>query len=138
MLTGGRQRTRRATARTCPRIPGFDGPNTAVMVDNYDWYKGASAIKFLRGIAINFRVPQMLAKESMHKRLEASEGALTFTEFSYQILQGDDFLYLYDNYGCQMEVGRADRWRDNIMAGPISCGGCTASQWTSLRRFSKV
>ena len=98
------------------RILDFDGPNAAVMVDNYDWYKGTSAIEFLRDIAINFRVPQMLAKESVKKRLEASEGALTFTEFSYQILQGNDFLHLYDNYGCTMEVGGADQW-GNITAG---------------------
>ena len=98
------------------RILDFDGPNAAVMVDNYDWYKSTSAIEFLRDIAINFRVPQMLAKESVKKRLEASEGALTFTEFSYQILQGNDFLHLYDTYGCQMEVGGADQW-GNITAG---------------------
>ena len=98
------------------RILDFDGPNAAVMVDNYDWYKGTSAIEFLRDIAINFRVPQMLAKEAVKKRLEASEGALTFTEFSYQILQGNDFLHLYDNFGCQMEVGGADQW-GNITAG---------------------
>ena len=98
------------------RILDFDGPNAAIMVDNYDWYKGTSAIEFLRDIAINFRVPQMLAKESVKKRLEASEGALTFTEFSYQILQGNDFLHLYDTYGCQMEVGGADQW-GNITAG---------------------
>jgi len=61
-------------------------------------------------------VPQMLAKESVKKRLEASEGALTFTEFSYQILQGNDFLHLYDNFGCTMEVGGADQW-GNITAG---------------------
>ena len=97
-------------------ILDFEGPNAAVMVDNYDWYKNTSAIEFLRDVAINFRVPQMLAKESVKKRLEASEGALTFTEFSYQILQGNDFLHLYDNYGCQMEVGGADQW-GNITAG---------------------
>ena len=98
------------------RVLDFEGPNPAVMVDNYDWYKGTSAIEFLRDIAINFRVPQMLAKESVRKRLEASEGALTFTEFSYQILQGNDFLHLWDNYGCRMEVGGADQW-GNITAG---------------------
>lgn len=98
------------------RILDFEGPNAAILVDNYDWYKGTSAIEFLRDIAINFRVPQMLAKESVKKRLEASEGALTFTEFSYQILQGNDFLHLYDNYGCTMEVGGADQW-GNITAG---------------------
>ncbi len=98
------------------RILDFDGPNAAIMVDNYDWYSGLSAIEFLRDVAINFRVPQMLAKESVKKRLEASEGALTFTEFSYQILQGNDFLHLFDTYGCTMEVGGADQW-GNITAG---------------------
>ena len=98
------------------RVLDFDGPNAALMVDNYDWYSGLSAIAFLRDVAINFRVPQMLAKESVKKRLEASEGALTFTEFSYQILQGNDFLHLYDQYGCTMEVGGADQW-GNITAG---------------------
>ena len=98
------------------RVLDFDGPNAATLVDNYDWYKGTSAIEFLRDIAINFRVPQMLAKESVKKRLEASEGALTFTEFSYQILQGNDFLHLFDNFGCTIEVGGADQW-GNITAG---------------------
>ena len=98
------------------RILDFEGPNAATMVDNYDWYSGTSAIEFLRDIAINFRVPQMLAKESVKKRLEASEGALTFTEFSYQILQGNDFLHLFDNFGCSLEVGGADQW-GNITAG---------------------
>ena len=107
---------KRGIRENLSRILDFDGPNAAVMVDNYDWYSGMSAIEFLRDIAINFRVPQMLAKESVKKRLEASEGALTFTEFSYQILQGNDFLHLYDGYGCQMEVGGADQW-GNITAG---------------------
>ena len=94
----------------------FDGPNAAILVNNYDWYKNMSAIEFLRDICVNFRVPQMLAKESVKKRLEASDGALTFTEFSYQILQGNDFLHLYDAYGCTMEIGGADQW-GNITAG---------------------
>lgn len=108
MLTVGQvAENKKGIHENLARILDFDGPNAAILVDNYDWYKGTSAIEFLRGIAINFRVPQMLAKESVRKRLEASEGALTFTEFSYQILQGNDFLHLYDNYGCQMEVGEA-------------------------------
>ncbi len=98
------------------RVLDFDGPNAAQLVNNYDWYKATSAIEFLRDIAVHFRVPQMLAKESVKKRLQASEGALTFTEFSYQILQGNDFLHLYDNYGCRLEVGGADQW-GNITAG---------------------
>ena len=110
------EENKRGIRENLSRIIDFEGPNAAIMVDNYDWYKGTSAIEFLRDIAINFRVPQMLAKESVKKRLEASEGALTFTEFSYQILQGNDFLHLYDTYGCQMEVGGADQW-GNITAG---------------------
>lgn len=110
------EENKRGIRENLARILDFDGPNAAVMVDNYDWYKGTSAIEFLRDIAVNFRVPQMLAKESVKKRLEASEGALTFTEFSYQILQGNDFLHLYDNYNCAMEVGGADQW-GNITAG---------------------
>ncbi len=98
------------------RVLDFEGPNAARLVDNYDWYSGLNAIAFLRDVAVNFRVPQMLAKESVKKRLEASEGALTFTEFSYQVLQGNDFLHLYDTYGCTMEVGGADQW-GNITAG---------------------
>jgi tyrosyl-tRNA synthetase len=107
---------KRGIRENLSRVLDFDGPNAALMVDNYDWYSGLSAIAFLRDVAINFRVPQMLAKESVKKRLEASEGALTFTEFSYQILQGNDFLHLYDAYGCTMEVGGADQW-GNITAG---------------------
>ena len=110
------EENKRGIRENLSRILDFDGPNAAVMVDNYDWYRNTSAIEFLRDIAINFRVPQMLAKESVKKRLEASEGALTFTEFSYQILQGNDFLHLYDNFGCTMEVGGADQW-GNITAG---------------------
>lgn len=98
------------------RILDFDGPNAAQLVDNYDWYSNTSVIDFLRDIGVNFRVPQMLAKESVKKRLNASENSLTFTEFSYQTLQGNDFLHLYDKYGCTLEIGGADQW-GNIIAG---------------------
>ena len=110
------EENKRGIRENLSRILDFDGPNAAVMVDNYDWYRGMSAIEFLRDIGVNFRVPQMLAKESVKKRLEASEGALTFTEFSYQILQGNDFLHLRDAYGCSLEIGGADQW-GNITAG---------------------
>lgn len=117
MLTLGQvEENKKGIRENLSRILDFDGPNAAILVDNYDWYKGMSAIEFLRDIAVNFRVPQMLAKESVKKRLEASDGALTFTEFSYQILQGNDFLHLHDNYGCILEIGGADQW-GNITAG---------------------
>ena len=99
------------------RFLKFDDPvNPAILVNNYDWYKDVNAIDFLRDICVNFRVPAMLAKESVKKRLEATDGGMTFTEFSYQILQGNDFLHLHDAYGCQMEVGGSDQW-GNITAG---------------------
>lgn len=99
------------------RFLNFDDPvNPAILVNNYDWYSNVNAIDFLRDICVNFRVPQMLAKESVKKRLEATDGGMTFTEFSYQILQGNDFLHLYDTYGCTMEVGGSDQW-GNITAG---------------------
>ena len=107
---------KRGIRENLARVLDFDGPNAAVLVDNYDWYRDTSAIEFLRDIAVNFRVPQMLAKESVRKRLEAREGALTFTEFAYQVLQGNDFLHLFDAYGCRLEVGGADQW-GNITAG---------------------
>lgn len=110
------EENKRGIRENLSRILDFEGPNAAIMVDNYEWYSGLSAIAFLRDVAVNFRVPQMLAKESVKKRLEASEGALTFTEFSYQILQGNDFLHLFDKYGCTVEVGGADQW-GNITAG---------------------
>lgn len=99
------------------RFLNFDGTdNPAILVNNYDWYKNVSAINFLRDICVNFRVPQMLTKESVKKRMEATDGGMTFTEFSYQILQGNDFLHLYDTYGCTLEIGGADQW-GNITAG---------------------
>lgn len=110
------ERNKSGIRENLSRILDFDGPNPALLVDNYDWYRDMSAVAFLRDIAINFRVPQMLAKESVKKRLEASDGALTFTEFSYQILQGNDFLHLFDAFGCTLEVGGADQW-GNITAG---------------------
>ena len=110
------EENKRGIRENLSRILDFDGPNAATLVDNYDWYRGMSAIEFLRDVAINFRVPQMLAKESVKKRLEAREGALTFTEFSYQILQGNDFLHLFDKYGCALEIGGSDQW-GNITAG---------------------
>ena len=99
------------------RFIEFDtGPNPAVLVNNYDWYKNVSAIDFLRDICVNFRVPAMLAKDSVKKRLEATDGGMTFTEFSYQILQGYDYLHLYDRFGCTLQIGGADQW-GNITAG---------------------
>ena len=101
------------------RILDFDSdaPNKAELVNNYDWMKNYSFLNFIRDVGKHITVNYMMAKDSVKKRLssESREG-MSFTEFSYQILQGNDFLHLYDAYGCTMEVGGADQW-GNITAG---------------------
>ncbi|WP_433888629.1 tyrosine--tRNA ligase [Streptomyces sp. CA-111067] len=93
----------------------FEGPNAAVMVNNLDWTSGLSAIEFLRDIGKHFRVNKMIAKEAVSRRLNSDQG-ISYTEFSYQILQGMDFLELYRRYGCTMQTGGSDQW-GNLTAG---------------------
>ncbi|MFJ9116630.1 tyrosine--tRNA ligase [Streptomyces sp. NPDC102394] len=93
----------------------FEGANAAVMVNNLDWTAGMSAIEFLRDIGKHFRVNKMLTKDSVARRLESQEG-ISYTEFSYQLLQGMDFLELYRRYGCTLQQGGSDQW-GNLTAG---------------------
>lgn len=93
----------------------FDGPNAAVMVNNLDWTQGLSAIEFLRDIGKHFRVNKMIAKEAVSRRLNSDAG-ISYTEFSYQILQGMDFLELYRRYGCTLQTGGSDQW-GNLTSG---------------------
>ncbi|MFI1442993.1 tyrosine--tRNA ligase [Streptomyces fructofermentans] len=93
----------------------FEGTNAAVMVNNLDWTAGLSAIEFLRDIGKHFRVNKMLTKDSVARRLESQEG-ISYTEFSYQLLQGMDFLELYRRYGCTLQQGGSDQW-GNLTAG---------------------
>lgn len=93
----------------------FEGENAAVMVNNLDWTAGMSAIEFLRDIGKHFRVNKMLTKDSVARRLESQEG-ISYTEFSYQLLQGMDFLELYRRYGCALQTGGSDQW-GNLTAG---------------------
>ncbi|MDI1454475.1 tyrosine--tRNA ligase [Streptomyces sp. ATE26] len=93
----------------------FEGENAAVMVNNLDWTEGLSAIEFLRDIGKHFRVNKMLTKDSVARRLESDQG-ISYTEFSYQILQGMDFLQLYRRYGCRLQQGGSDQW-GNLTAG---------------------
>jgi tyrosyl-tRNA synthetase len=93
----------------------FEGPNAAVMVNNLDWTSGLSAIEFLRDIGKHFRVNKMIAKEAVSRRLNSDQG-ISYTEFSYQILQGMDFLELYRRHGCTMQTGGSDQW-GNLTAG---------------------
>ena len=93
----------------------FDGPTAAVVVNNLDWTAPLSAIDFLRDVGKHFRVNRMLAKEAVSARLE-SEAGISFTEFSYQILQGNDFLELHRRHGCVLQTGGSDQW-GNLTAG---------------------
>ncbi|MFE4639538.1 tyrosine--tRNA ligase [Streptomyces sp. NPDC056730] len=93
----------------------FEGPNAATMVNNLDWTASLSAIEFLRDIGKHFRVNKMLTKDSIARRLESDEG-ISYTEFSYQLLQSMDFLELYRRYGCVLQQGGSDQW-GNLTAG---------------------
>jgi tyrosyl-tRNA synthetase len=97
------------------RFLDFSGPHPARMVNNLDWTSPLSAIDFLRDVGKHFRVNRMLAKEAVSARLN-SEAGISFTEFSYQILQGMDFLELHRRYGCTMQTGGSDQW-GNLTAG---------------------
>ena len=92
-------------------------PNAAEMVNNYDWMKEYSFLDFIRDIGKHITVNYMMAKESVKKRLssESSEG-MSFTEFSYQLLQGYDFLHLYQTLNCKLQIGGSDQW-GNITTG---------------------
>jgi len=93
----------------------FEGPFAARMVNNLDWTAPLSAIDFLRDIGKHFRISRMLAKEAVSARL-SSEAGISYTEFSYQLLQAMDFLELYRRYGCTLQTGGSDQW-GNLTAG---------------------
>ena len=94
-----------------------DAPNAAVLVNNYDWMKDYSFLEFIRDIGKHITVNYMMAKDSVKKRLNGENSAgMSFTEFSYQLLQGYDYLYLYRNYGCRLQMGGSDQW-GNITTG---------------------
>ncbi len=93
----------------------FDGPNAALLVDNLDWTAPLSALDFLREIGKHFRVNQMIRKEAVSARLESQEG-ISYTEFSYQLLQALDFLHLFREFGCTLQTGGSDQW-GNLTAG---------------------
>ncbi|HLV05056.1 tyrosine--tRNA ligase [uncultured Georgenia sp.] len=93
----------------------FEGPNAARMVNNLDWTADLSAIDFLREIGKHYRLGTMLAKDTVARRLASEEG-ISFTEFSYQILQGMDFLELNRRYDCILQTGGNDQW-GNLLSG---------------------
>ena len=94
-----------------------ENKNSAVLINNYDWMKKFSLIDFSREIGKNITVNYMMAKDSVKKRLAGeSKVGMSFTEFTYQLIQGYDFLHLFDNYDCKIQMGGSDQW-GNITTG---------------------
>lgn len=98
------------------RFLDFGCDNAAIMVNNHDWLGQLRLVTFLRDVGKHFSVKTMLAKESVRSRLEDREHGISFTEFTYQLLQAYDFLQLYDVYKCRLQIGGSDQW-GNIVAG---------------------
>ncbi len=108
-----------ALKRQIARFLDFDTdqPNRAMMVNNYDWMKEYSFLGFIRDIGKHITVNYMMGKDSVKKRLGAeSKSGMSFTEFTYQLVQGYDFLVLYRKYGCRLQMGGSDQW-GNIVTG---------------------
>jgi len=97
------------------RFLDFEGENPALLVNNYEWISQLSAIDLLREVGKHFRLGTMLAKDTVARRLESEEG-ISYTEFSYQVLQALDFLELYRRHGCTLQTGGNDQW-GNLLAG---------------------
>ncbi len=93
-----------------------DAPNAAVMVNNYDWMKEFSFLDFIRDIGKLITVNYMMAKDSVKKRFNGEGDGMSFTEFTYQLVQGYDFLHLYQTMNCRIQLGGADQW-GNITTG---------------------
>ena len=90
-------------------------PNAAELVNNYDWFKGISFLEFIRDAGKHITVNYMMAKDSVKKRLEGDNG-MSFTEFTYQLVQGYDFYWLFKNKNCKLQMGGSDQW-GNIVTG---------------------
>jgi tyrosyl-tRNA synthetase len=106
-----------AIARQLRRFLDFDaGPHSALLVNNHDWMGRFGYLEFLRDVGKHFPVNVMLAKDSVKNRLERSDGGLSYTEFSYMLLQAYDFVYLHQHCDCEIQVGGSDQW-GNITAG---------------------
>jgi len=92
-----------------------NGPTSAVIVNNYDWFKGMTFIEFLRDTGKHITVNYMMAKDSVKKRIEGDTG-ISYTEFAYQLMQGYDYYWLYTNLNCKLQMGGSDQW-GNITTG---------------------
>lgn len=98
------------------KFVSFDGASAAILVDNSEWIHPITYIDWLRNVGKYFTINSMLAKESVRRRLEDREQGISYTEFSYMLLQAYDFLHLHDRYGCMIQGGGNDQW-GNITAG---------------------
>lgn len=94
----------------------FEGDNAALMANNHDWFGAMNCLEFLRDIGKHFSVNAMIKRESVQQRLEREDQGISYTEFSYALLQGYDFAQLYRQFGCSLQVGGSDQW-GNITAG---------------------
>jgi tyrosyl-tRNA synthetase len=111
------QRNQAGVKRQLEKFLDFDAskPNAAVMVNNYDWFKGMLFLDFIRDVGKHITVNYMMAKDSVKKRIEGETG-ISFTEFTYQLIQGYDFYWLYKKYNCKLQMGGSDQW-GNITTG---------------------
>jgi tyrosyl-tRNA synthetase len=94
----------------------FEGENAAIMSNNYDWFGGMGALEFLRDIGKYFSINQMIKKEAVQQRIAREDQGISYTEFSYSLLQGYDFTELNKRYDCKLQIGGSDQW-GNITAG---------------------
>lgn len=113
------RKNQQALTNQISRLLDFDNtkPNSALAVNNYDWMKEFSFLNFIRDVGKHITVNYMMAKDSVKKRLSGETGeGMSFTEFTYQLVQGYDFFYLYQNYHCKLQMGGSDQW-GNITTG---------------------
>ncbi len=112
------RRNQEAIKNQLSRLIDFnsDAPNAAEMVNNYDWMKNFSFLEFIRDIGKCITVNYMMAKDSVKKRFNGEGEGMSFTEFTYQLVQGTDFLHLYQHKNCKLQMGGSDQW-GNITTG---------------------
>jgi tyrosyl-tRNA synthetase len=110
------ERNKEGIAKVIARFLELEGPDAAMIANNAEWFRGLSYIDFLRDIGKHFTINHMMAKESVRARLEDREHGISYTEFSYMLLQSYDFYHLYKEQGCRLQIGGSDQW-GNITAG---------------------
>jgi tyrosyl-tRNA synthetase len=98
------------------RFIDLEDESKGILLNNFDWMKGFSYLDFLRDVGKHFPVNVMMAKDSVRSRLERDDAGISYTEFSYMLLQAYDFVHLHQHYGCEVQIGGSDQW-GNITAG---------------------